>query len=825
MNKLPEKVLSVALAASMVLSFAACAKKGGSSGRQQSSSGKKISADTPWFEGREVNIDVDIDTSKPLEYTYSRLAGVDDNYIVVFTSGSYKMPDSNTIDWEHFNYNDYSFYTVTTIDRNTNQTINSVNLNDGLGQSSYIEGATYINGVITVTKTDYNDLTYEMTSTQIDIDPTTGNIIDTRESEYEEGESNSVEKSFQIGDYKVDTSMNWDNNDESYYNLFVYSSDGDKQKVKVKESGVSIYDIPVILALDKTKALVPASTNSDPIYFELDLESGNLTKLDAKDYEWLDLNNIYSVTNGKDGNVYFVSSTGISKIDMKGKKTEEVFNFSWCNINRSILNYLEMAECSEDSFILAGEKYVSSPYERSNLSDFIIVELNKVPNPHAGKTILEMYSSYGYVENTVGDAIMKFNESNSDYFIEVSDRYSDSDDYDYSNINSEEDWENASLEINANMSNQLAMDILNGEGPDLLLNVSNLGQLNNSNYLTDLTPYVGSLSSDKYFTNVIDASKVDGKLYNLPVSYMIDGIHTDSKYAGASGVGFTTKEYEKFLSETLNGTDVINLGQATYFARLFSAMSDKFIKNGKVDLSAPEFEQLAEFVKENVPETGLTWDEMYNQGEDDDYATTYAVGSALFKGDRAGYGEDVNAVYTNCYGISGYFSEIVQLQGATAILGLPSTDGRGPMIEPYVSVAISAQAENVEVCGEFVKLLMSDEVQKELAMNDNFVLNREAFREGGKTAVAYYNTDAGKEYFGYYTESGDPISNNISFSEKNIDDLEKIISSVSMMYSADASINLILVEEMPAYFSGQKDLASVSAIAQDRAQKVIDERG
>jgi polyhydroxyalkanoate synthesis regulator phasin len=63
---------------------------------------------------------------------------------------------------------------------------------------------------------------------------------------------------------------------------------------------------------------------------------------------------------------------------------------------------------------------------------------------------------------------------------------------------------------------------------------------------------------------------------------MIDGIHTDSKYAGASGVGFTTKEYEKFLSETLNGTDVINLGQATYFARLFSAMSDKFIKNGNV---------------------------------------------------------------------------------------------------------------------------------------------------------------------------------------------------------------------------------------------------
>ena len=35
---------------------------------------------------------------------------------------------------------------------------------------------------------------------------------------------------------------------------------------------------------------------------------------------------------------------------------------------------------------------------------------------------------------------------------------------------------------------------------------------------------------------------------------------------------------------------------------------------------------------------------------------------------------------------------------------------------------------------------------------------------------------------------------------------------------------MILIEEMPAYFLGQKDLDSVIRIAQDRAQKVLDER-
>ena len=39
------------------------------------------------------------------------------------------------------------------------------------------------------------------------------------------------------------------------------------------------------------------------------------------------------------------------------------------------------------------------------------------------------------------------------------------------------------------MSNQLAMDIINGEGPDIIMNAGMLGQLNNSSYLVDLSVY------------------------------------------------------------------------------------------------------------------------------------------------------------------------------------------------------------------------------------------------------------------------------------------------------------------------------------------------
>lgn len=838
------KIASAMLAASMALSFTACSDGGGGkglslfgnsnnssgSGRDKTRSGQKISADSPWFESKIIDVDIPIDNSKELEYTYPRLAGVDDKYIVAFVSGYYKMPDGNNIDWENFNYNDYAINIIGVLDRNTNQVVNTIDLTKNMPKNGYIDNAFYDEGKITLKCTSYDDLTYSMTMTETDIDPMTGNELAKREIE-SDGDSygGGVERSFKIGSYKIETQMMWDNDDNAYYILYVTSPDGNKQTVNLKEAGTNVYDVPVILPLGEDKAVVPASTDKDYKYYELDLKTLEVKPADAKEYSWIDLDNIGSAFTNPDGNIFYSTPIGISKIDVKNKKTEEVFNYSWCNVNRSILNYLELVECSDDSFVLAGEKYTASPYESSSASEFVVIEFDKAAtNPHAGKTILEMYSSYGYIEDKVGEAIIKYNDSSSDYFIEVSDRYNDLDNFDYSNVNSEDDWENASLNVNASMSNALAMDILNGEGPDILMNVSELGQLNNPNYLADLTPYVGNLDSTKYFTNVIDASKTDGKLYHLPVCFLISGIQTDPKNAGASGVGFTTKEYEKFLNEKLNGEDVIPVGQAIYFTKLFSAMSDKFIVNGKADFSVPEFAEIAEYVKNNVRESSKSWDEMYDYGDDGvvyETAMSYGVGAAVMKGD-IGY-SDTEALYTTTYGISGYFMQMAQVKKGqgTAMLGIPSTDGRGPLIQPSVSVSVSAQAQNTDACGEFVKILLSDDVQTNLAMNDNLVLNREAFRNAGKVAIEYYNGEGGEGMFGYDWDTGLPTENRIKFSDKNIDDLEKIIESCSGINSSDASINLILAEEMQPYFLGQKSLEEVSRIAEDRVQKVIDERG
>ena len=91
-------------------------------------------------------------------------------------------------------------------------------------------------------------------------------------------------------------------------------------------------------------------------------------------------------------------------------------------------------------------------------------------------------------------------------------------------------------------------------------------------------------------------------------------------------------------------------------------------------------------------------------------------------------------------------------------------------------------------------------------------------------ALTLANGPGGDSYIGF-DNNGEPVKNRMKFSQKNIDELEKIVSSISRMNSTDAAIGLILIEEMPAYFSGQKELDNVVKIAQDRAQKVLGERG
>ena len=360
----------------------------------------------------------------------------------------------------------------------------------------------------------------------------------------------------------------------------------------------------------------------------------------------------------------------------------------------------------------------------------------------------------------------------------------------------------------AGISDELAVDLINGEGPDIILDAAALGQLNNENYLTDLSSYVKDLSSDEYFTNIIDASYTGDKLYQIPLAFCVNGIQTSSDNAGASGVGFTLDEYVDFVDDACNGTDPIASGQNMYFLTLFNENSTKFIKDGKVDFTGEEFAALAEYCKDNAPEKSASWSE---SNDDMSYGmyyeeTTYA------------------AMDVSSYSLGGYLDNLTYIEGrGDAILGYPSVDGQGPSAAPLFSAAISSSTVSVDGCWDFIKTLLSEEIQETIANNGYNPVNRAAFDSVSDKAIDYYNDMYSDEYF-YGVGVGEPSTPD-KFSDEDVDAYKKIVESVTTVNTSDASISKIISEEMPAYFSGQKDLDEVVEIMQDRVQKVLDERG
>ncbi len=804
---------SVAIFMTATMFFSSCVL---ATGCKKKPSGKvvKIEEDSPWYNAEVYDVSMATDGTD-IDYVYYDFIGCVEDKALVRTEGSHSYPDDAWED-EDFDWNDYQFNLlqifsmegelVDTIDI---QQLVKEEVSSSRGTGYYINNATLAGPNVIVNYVIYTETarSFDETSCAATLDIETGEFVNIEEADNGSDDNDlSCEGTMTAGDgYSI--VKYWISGGERYsYILDVIDSDGNKTRLDLRDEfpDLSIFDISTIITIDETTCIIKPSMDGEDnreVVFKLDLANAEI-EIDDTDYSWIPDNLSYNMEYIPEiGNVS-LDGTGINVIDFSTNEVNQIFSFDMCNVNRNICENLRLCTYSDDQIVLAGTYYSNEIGTDYSTDHPVLMVLSKAEaNPNVGKTMLTA-AVMDYLDFYTAQAVVDFNNTNTEYFVAISDKYSVNDFYNDIDYDEDTDWEQLSLDAQSTISNQLAIDLIAGDGPDIIINAMEFRQLNNSDYLLDLSDYLEN--TDAYFSNVIDASMTDGKLYQMPLCFSVQGIRTDASKVENGQIGFTFDQYNEFVDEVCNGDNPIMLGQLDFFTSVIIGMNDVFEDGGSVNYDCDAFREFAEYVKDNVNEEfdfgDEYWGEAYYEGGDTTVET---------------------AEYTT---VSSFSSFIGWDYSSTAVLlGIPSYDARGPMIRCGYSAAISAETASPDGCWAFISTLIDTPCQEGFA-SYGCPINVEAFENIAEIALEAHNASV-RESLQWYTQE-EIIQYGISELDSSvIDTYRNTMMSASVLASMDAAVQTILREEMPAYFSGQKSIDEVIDIIQDKVQTYINERG
>lgn len=806
-KKLPAAFLAAVLFVSSVM-ITGCDKK---------KIEEKVSADDPWFSAAKIRIGDRLYQDKENWGIDSKFIGLAEDKAVFLVSGSKRAPEG--VNEEHYDFFSNMYYFFEIYSGNSAPDV-SINIKDKIDDYIVREYGDTANWNLmsdyninnrTVTAMIFAFLpagekdSYVQSTVYVDFDVESGEITGFKTSS--SSNVRYTEESFEFDGYSVKTSSNYWGNTSSFI-IEVIQPDGTKfqydgEKLLTGRTISGVYDM---LYMGDGRVVVSAFNDEDVgmVFYEMDLKTGQFKEYTGDDSFIRSI--IGSVRYMPDVGNVIVDGEGIKKVDIENGSKTVYFSFDDCNLNRSETNTMELLAMTEDKIYMSAypPSGLGMINEAENNALNLYILTKEKTNPHAGKTIIHA-TSLGEYSYSVCEAVSVFNDTNPEYFIQLDNKYSS--EYLVSNGGIsiwDENYGDKLTEATIELTYQLKIDLMNGEGPDIVIGGAEYTHLNSIDCFLDLKP---EINTDGLFENVIAVSERDGKLYQCPLAFYVTGIVAPKKDVDQDQCGFTYDQYKDFVSGPCNGEDPLSFlnTRTGYFTTCVSKMQDACWDDEKQSYDTPAFRRLAEYVSANVIEKT--------------YAYTEYSGVPVESSKR-----DIayESMMTFPYFMYYYSDSISDMK----ILGAPSVDGRGPSIKSGPSVGIAAQTEEKNACIEFVKLLLSEEIQESFEdWDDCTPLRRSAFETAGKRQVDAYNENYHQNASRYtriqlmeYMFAWCEIDNSA------VDEYEKMIGSCKSMTAFDPALEKIIVEEMPAYFTRQKSLDEVITIINDRSKTYISER-
>lgn len=319
------------------------------------------------------------------------------------------------------------------------------------------------------------------------------------------------------------------------------------------------------------------------------------------------------------------------------------------------------------------------------------------------------------------------------------------------------------------------------------------------NVFEDLNHYISTtqnINNDNYFMNVLESGKDEkGEIYYIPYMSAIEAVNFDNRLEKESGLSMENKNSISFTAATTYARQLIDktsqknsfitqMGIESYTNYLIKDNLEVFVntKKKEVNIDTNEYRDLISQVDELV--NGKYFAET---GKIDYYNTDYYLALTVNPAPQAAYFNLTHGQYSGN--------------------ALPLGDIAGNV---YTNVnycmGINSESESKELAWEFMKFLISDDIQN-LPSIYGLAVNKNAFRS---SVERYYN---------YYSD-GESGSVDIEEYEAL---LIKWINQINRCSNLDPVIENYFVEENKKYFEGKQTSKDTAVHLQKKIYQYFNE--
>ncbi|MBR5426269.1 MAG: extracellular solute-binding protein [Clostridiales bacterium] len=499
--------------------------------------------------------------------------------------------------------------------------------------------------------------------------------------------------------------------------------------------------------------------------------------------------------------IYLNTGNGLSELDLSGDgQLKETLSWSETDCMYTRIHKSGVRAVSDDEYF-----FLRNVTADSDSADFKLMHLKREQkNPHAGKDIIVL-AGFTTDDDSFVEKLVEYNRDPSKKArIEVRDYSSETDltDMEMSRKNT------------ADIADKIHLDLLNGDGPDILMNFSQYMQFDQEDVLLDLNTFVDGtdgLDRTKLFDNVLRAFETDGKLYQIPVTFYMMGYVGNQDLIGERD-HWTIEEMNSVAESVPGNTQFISPSSWNGLQTLLlgNYISD-FIDydKGEVHFDTKEYRDILDFVRK------------YGSSKTDgELAAEKLKGLNMSDRDMLDAGM-ISIMDTTIMGTT-YFAYIdSSCRGKLSYAGYPSSGEGGMAATAAISMAIAKASSHPEEAWEFIRFLFEKDVQvASVGSWQGFPVNKEACEVIMQNQQTYYQQM--KASLDQKTLDKLMIS---VFDDKTKEHLLSVIGNIHNCYRTDPSVFMIIQEESPAYFTGSRSADDVIRMIENRAKQIVAERG